>query len=303
MAVATKDSEPYKVEKFCWEIREGKASESFEVKGRRVDVFREGQYEIVQVKPHNGALKETWATGSLVRQKGGSGEFLDTYLIPRKGRDGPSCLYNVYGIGEDGLGFRYMTGPKKASATKGKFYSGIPLQTLEAIASGNSDKAKPIQNFHDFAGSFGNCRHEGGVDFGGGKKPEQLLSLVLRHFSNPGDWVLDSFAGSGTTGAVAHKMGRKWIMVELGEHCHTHIIPRLKKVIDGEDPGGVTEATEWKGGGGFRYSRLAPSLLEQATIREGIVNQRPIEDLSWREHRALFYLADSLFRGRERKNE
>ena len=77
------------------------------------------------------------------------------------------------------------------------------------------------------------------------------------------DLVLDSFAGSGTTGAVAHKMGRRWIMVELGEHCHTHIIPRLKKVIDGEDPGGVTEAVGWKGGGGFRYYQLAPSLLEK----------------------------------------
>ena len=74
--------------------------------------------------------------------------------------------------------------------------------------------------------------------------------------------VLDSFAGSGTTGAVAHKMGRRWIMVELGEHCHTHIIPRLKKVIDGDDTGGVTEAVGWKGGGGFRYFCLAPSLLE-----------------------------------------
>ena len=81
--------------------------------------------------------------------------------------------------------------------------------------------------------------------------------------TEPGDSVLDSFAGSGTTGAVAHKMGRRWIMVELGEHCHTHIIPRLKKVIDGEDPGGITEAVGWKGGGGFRYYRLAPSLLEK----------------------------------------
>jgi adenine-specific DNA-methyltransferase len=81
--------------------------------------------------------------------------------------------------------------------------------------------------------------------------------------TNPGDLVLDSFAGSGTTGAVAHKMGRRWIMVELGEHCHTHIIPRLKKVIDGEDPGGITESANWKGGGGFRYYRLAPSLLER----------------------------------------
>ena len=92
-------------------------------------------------------------------------------------------------------------------------------------------------------------------------KPERLLRRILEIASNPGDLVLDSFAGSGTTGAVAHKMGRRWIMVELGEHCHTHIIPRLTKVIDGEDLGGVTEATGWKGGGGFRYFRLAPSLL------------------------------------------
>jgi adenine-specific DNA-methyltransferase len=94
-------------------------------------------------------------------------------------------------------------------------------------------------------------------------KPERLLKRVIEIATKPGDWVLDSFAGSGTTGAVAHKMGRHWIMVELGEHCHTHIIPRLKKVIDGSDSGGITEAVGWKGGGGFRYSHLAPSLLEK----------------------------------------
>jgi adenine-specific DNA-methyltransferase len=93
-------------------------------------------------------------------------------------------------------------------------------------------------------------------------KPERLLRRILSIATNPGDLVLDSFAGSGTTGAVAHKMGRRWIMVELGEHAHTHIVPRLKKVIDGEDKGGVTEATGWKGGGGYRYFNLAPSLLE-----------------------------------------
>jgi adenine-specific DNA-methyltransferase len=94
-------------------------------------------------------------------------------------------------------------------------------------------------------------------------KPERLVKHVLSLSTNPGDWVLDSFGGSGTTGAVAHKMGRRWIMVELGEHCHTHIIPRLTKVIDGDDSGGITEAVGWKGGGGFRYYRLAPSLLTQ----------------------------------------
>lgn len=100
-------------------------------------------------------------------------------------------------------------------------------------------------------------------DVFGTPKPERLIERVLMIASSLGDWVLDSFAGSGTTGAVAHKMGRRWIMVELGEHCHTHIIPRLRKVIDGDDKGGVTEATGWRGGGGFRYYRLAPSLLEK----------------------------------------
>jgi adenine-specific DNA-methyltransferase len=94
-------------------------------------------------------------------------------------------------------------------------------------------------------------------------KPESLLARIVHIATNPGDLVLDSFAGSGTTGAVAHKMGRRWIMVELGEHCHTHIIPRMQKVIDGADPGGITDAVGWKGGGGFRYYRLAPSLLEK----------------------------------------
>jgi len=93
-------------------------------------------------------------------------------------------------------------------------------------------------------------------------KPEKLIQRILQIATDPGDLVLDSFAGSGTTGAVAQKMGRRWIMVELGEHCHTHIIPRLQKVIDGEDKGGVTEAVGWQGGGGFRYFKLAPSLLE-----------------------------------------
>ncbi len=94
-------------------------------------------------------------------------------------------------------------------------------------------------------------------------KPEALLQRILHISSKTGDLILDSFAGSGTTGAVAQKIGRRWIMVELGDHCDTHIVPRLRKVIDGADPGGATEAAEWKGGGGFRYYRLAPSLLEK----------------------------------------
>ncbi|MBI3247543.1 MAG: site-specific DNA-methyltransferase [Deltaproteobacteria bacterium] len=106
---------------------------------------------------------------------------------------------------------------------------------------------------------------EGGVDFTNGKKPEALLKRIVGMSTQPGDWVLDAFAGSGTTGAVAHKMGRRWIMIEVGDHCHTHLIPRLTKVIDGTDKGGVTETVGWKGGGGFRYFRVEP------TLRPGIL--------------------------------
>ncbi len=104
-------------------------------------------------------------------------------------------------------------------------------------------------------------------------KPERLLQKILNLATVRGDLVLDSFAGSGTTGAVAHKMGRRWVLVELGEHCQTHILPRLRRVIDGEDPGGVTEASGWKGGGGFRYYRLAPSLLERDKWGNWVINR------------------------------
>jgi len=94
-------------------------------------------------------------------------------------------------------------------------------------------------------------------------KPERLASRIIHIASNSGDWVLDSFLGSGTTASVAHKMGRKWIGIELGDHCDTHCLPRLKKVCDGTDQGGISKAVEWKGGGGFKYYDLAPSLLKK----------------------------------------
>lgn len=103
-------------------------------------------------------------------------------------------------------------------------------------------------------------------------KPERLMERIIHIASDSGEIVLDSFGGSGTTAAIAHKMKRRWIMVELGEHCYTHIIPRLKKVIDGEDQGGITKAVDWKGGGGFRFYELAPSLLKKDKWDNYIIN-------------------------------
>lgn len=105
-------------------------------------------------------------------------------------------------------------------------------------------------------------------------KPEQLLKIILHIATNPGDLVLDSFLGSGTTAAVAHKMGRRWIGIELGEHCYTHCLPRLQKVVHGEDAGGISTAVNWRGGGGFRFYELAPSLIKTDRWGNQIINPR-----------------------------
>jgi adenine-specific DNA-methyltransferase len=110
-------------------------------------------------------------------------------------------------------------------------------------------------------------------------KPERLIHRILTLATDSGDWALDSFGGSGTTGAVAHKMGRKWIMVELGEHAHTHCLPRLKKVVDGTDQGGISKAMNWQGGGGFKYYYLAPSLLKQDKYGNWIIDERYNADM------------------------
>ena len=207
-------------------------------------------------------MKETWATGSLVKQGGSAARFFDLHLSARKDVDGLNTLYKVLDMGTqgDGLGYRYVTGPKKSTAAKGKFYTGVPLDKIEKIKTGSAKKEIPIANFYDYSGNFGNCRLEGGVSFNGGKKPEELISMILEIGSNPGDLVFDSFLGSGTTAAVALKMNRKFIGIELGEQAYSHCFVRLKSVVDGKDTSGVTKTSNWQGGGGFKFYTLAPSL-------------------------------------------
>lgn len=104
----------------------------------------------------------------------------------------------------------------------------------------------------------------------GTPKPERLLERILHIATNPGDLVLDSFLGSGTTAAVAHKMGRRWIGVEMGEHAVTHCVPRMRKVIEGEQ-GGISKAVNWQGGGGFAFYRLGAAVFDcDGTIAPGI---------------------------------
>jgi len=122
--------------------------------------------------------------------------------------------------------------------------------------------------------NFAGIASEGGIQFKNSKKPEMLLRRVLEISSQEGDIILDSFLGSGTTAAVAHKMKRKWIGVELGEHCHSHCLPRLQSACDGSDQTGISKSVGWKGGGGFKYYYLAPSLLKQDKYGNWIIEEK-----------------------------
>jgi adenine-specific DNA-methyltransferase len=134
----------------------------------------------------------------------------------------------------------------------------------------SEQKPKKIKNLlskaHYEVGTYEDAADESISLFGSKKifdypKPEKLIGFIISCASNPGDLVLDCFAGSGTTGAVAHKMGRRWIMIEMGEHCRTHIIPRMQQVIDGTDQGGISKSVDWKGGGCFQYKIIEEERL------------------------------------------
>ena len=140
-----------------------------------------------------------------------------------------------------------------------------------------------------------NLTKEGNVKFPNGKKPEALIQKVLELSTEEEDWVLDSFLGSGTTAAVAHKMGRKWIGIELGNHANTHCLPRLKAVCDGTDQGGISKAVDWKGGGGFKFYNLAPSLLNKDKYNQWIINPNYNADLlaaAMARHEGFTYAPD-----------
>ena len=159
----------------------------------------------------------------------------------------------VFGKGGDGVPMvkRFLNDVKQGT---------VPLSVmLHSEVGGNTEAKKEVREFNS-------------QNIFSTPKPERLLERIIHLATNPGDLVLDSFAGSGTTGAVAHKMGRRWIMVELGEHCHTHIIPRLQKVINGSDQGGISKAVNWQGGGGFRYYRLAATLIVNDRWGNPVIN-------------------------------
>ena len=149
-------------------------------------------------------------------------------------------MYKIHGMGVtgDGLGYRYVTGPKKKNAIRGKFYTGVPIERREELITGTSIKTKPIPNYYDFSGDFGNIRHEGKVSFNNGKKPIKLLKELINYHMNKNAVILDYFAGSGTTGHAGMELNkedggnRKYILCTNNENniCEKITYQRMKNI-------------------------------------------------------------------------
>ena len=221
--IPKKPFEEYDLSKFNNEIQELSTGEEIILGNKKVKVFKPGQYKIIKHSiGSKELLKATWASGSVLTGNA-SGKYFDRYISNRKSIDGVGCLYKVEGIGEDGLGYRYFTGPKKESATKGQFYSGVPLTRLEELERGESKKYKPIVNFYDYSADFGNIRHEGDIDFRSGKKPVKMLKAFMDIIDDKNGIYLDFFSGSSSTAHAVMKLNsedggkRKFIMVQLPE--------------------------------------------------------------------------------------
>ena len=144
--------------------------------------------------------------------------------------------------------------------------------TAEKVADGRIVKKEKLGTYWD-GFNWNNVNKEGGVVFTGGKKPEALIQRIIEMSTEPGDIVLDSFLGSGTTAATAHKLGRRYIGVELGEHCYSQCLLRLQRVVDG-DQTGISPSISWQGGGGFKFYELAPTLIVTDKHEQSVISDK-----------------------------
>lgn len=182
----------------------------------------------------------------------------------------PRVMDKVNEIGRDSELYSIEYVPK-TGRNKGKlyeqFYKGKNfrlfawLRDVSEEIDGSLYKKTLQGTYWNYVSGTKNLTKEGNVEFPNGKKPESLVSRVFDMASDEGDIVLDSFLGSGTSAAVAHKMNRTWIGIEMGDHAYSHCKARLDRVINGEDSGGITKDYNWQGGGGYHFYELAPSLL------------------------------------------
>ena len=288
---AHKPSEEYDLEKFNLEIKElKKPDRSLEINGKKVDIFFADSYSITKKEKGDiNLFKETWISGSIYSGTG-HGTTYQKIVENRVKTDGLSTLYKIYGLGEDGLGFRYMINPQRESSSRGKMFTKIPVEKKEALENGGLDIDRPIINYYDFSADFGNIRHEGGVAFNAGKKPVKMLKQFINYHKNKNAIVLDFFAGSGSTAHAVLDLNnedegnRSFIVCTNNENdiCEKVCYPRIKNVIKG-----------WNGnaglGGSLKYfktkfvkknangddfkTRITNECTEMLCLREGVFDE------------------------------
>ena len=194
-----------------------------------------------------------------VAELGTSGDLFSIEYVPKTGRN-KGVVYEQFYKGDTFRLFAWLS--DVSEEIDGQLYK----KTLQGT-------------YWDYTAGTKNLTKEGSVEFPNGKKPEALIERIFNMATTQGDIVLDSFLGSGTTAAVAQKMGRRYIGVEMGNHAYTHCAVRLKKVIDGTDQGGISKAQNWKGGGGFHFYELAPSLLKEDKFGNLVINKEYNADM------------------------
>ena len=200
-----------------------------------------------------------------------------TRIIDYKKEMGIDCQY---------LSIEYVP---KTGKNRGKVYEQfykddicnlfVWLRDTSEVIDGELYKKDLQGTYWDMNAWMKNVAREGAVDFPQSKKPEKLIQQIIEMCTQPGDLVLDSFLGSGTTAAVAHKLGRRYIGVEMGDHAYSLCKPRLDSIISGTDNSGITKSAEWNGGGGYRFFELAPTLINRDPFDEYVINEEYDADM------------------------
>lgn len=244
--------------------------------GDEIKIYERKNYVI---KPISKLMKDENLTEAEVYNKYAS-KIFQTAMPQSSIR--PRVMEKVSEIGKnsDLYSIKYVpkTGRNKGLIYE-QFYKGDSFRLfawLKDVATEIDGKVykKDLQGtYWDFVGETKNLTKEGCVQFPNGKKAERLIERIFTMASNEGDLVFDSFLGSGTTAAVAHKMNRRYIGIEMGDHAYTHCKVRLDKVIDGSDQGGISKAVNWKGGGAYKFYELAPTLINKDNFDEYVINK------------------------------
>lgn len=238
---------------YRWRVEITGPGVSLALGGRTCTLYSPGAWRKVDAGPGEGMFRTHSIRGSL-REKNSSGRFWVAHL---ESLDlAPMTLIEVPGIGDDGHGRRYFHTPK-AGNRNGSYFQGIPQSSTHTRL--------PHPNFLDAHEAYNRVAAEGGVSFRNGKKPESLLQQLIEMFTDEGDTVLDYHLGSGTTSAVAHKLGRRHIGVEQREWAETIALERMRHVIDGEQSG-ISGAVGWSGGGSVVYGELATEDTQVKTL-------------------------------------